>query len=194
MTLDEQLAELLGSAARLAVLRVFLVDPARAYYQRQIELASGLPIRAVQRELERLAGIGLAYRRSEGRRAYYRADPEHPLFPEIRALVLKTASGGERLRAALAMVPGLRLAFQSGQGPRLLLVAQPGVSLDCSGIAAPATQEVSSEEFLAGLSTRAAWLEEYLALGADLLGRREDLVWRRIEAAGYTVAKGAGVP
>lgn len=176
------------------MLRVFLVDPHRAYYQRQIELASGLPIRAVQRELDRLAAVGLAYRRTEGRRVYYQADPDHPLFHELRALVLKAAGPGERLRAALALLPGLRLALQSGDGDSVLLVAQPGAALDPPELPGMAARCVSSEEFLSALSARAEWLEAYLARGADLLGRREDLVWRRIEAAGHTVPKGANVP
>jgi DNA-binding transcriptional ArsR family regulator len=193
MTLDEQLAAILGSAARLAVLRVFLLDPHRAYYQRQVEQASLLPIRAVQRELERLAEIGLAYRRNEGKRVYYQADPEHPLFDELRALVLKAATPAERLRGALAVLPGLRLAVGAA-GLGLLLVAQPGAVLDPSALPAGEVRVAASEEFLSALSAHADWLNAYLVAGEDLLGRREDLVWRRIETAGYTVAKGAGVP
>jgi len=37
-------------------------------------------------------------------------------------------------------------------------------------------------------------LNPYLVRGADVLGRREDVIWRHIAAAGYDVKKGEGVP
>lgn len=192
-TLNQQLAEVLGSAARLAVLRVFLVDPARAYYQRQLEGATGLPIRAVQRELDRFTGIGLTYRHTEGNRAYYQADPEHALFRELRALVLKTAGRLDRVRAALAMTPGLRLAFLSGGTDEVLLVFHPGMALLSPAVDGVTVRPLGSEAFTAALAERAPWLNEFLVSGVDLLGRRDDLIWRRIEAAGFTVPKGEGV-
>lgn len=191
--LNQQLAEILGSAARLAVLRVFLVDPTRAYYQRQVEAATGLPIRAVQRELDRFTSIGLTYRHAEGNRTYYQADPEHPLFRELRALVLKTAGQLLRVRAALAMMIGLRMAFLSGDGAVVLLVFHAGQSTAVTPLEGIAVRVMESEAFSEALSGRAGWLADFLVSGVDLLGRRDDLLWRRIEAAGFNVPKGEGV-
>ena len=39
---------LFSSSARVQVVRIFMLDPTRAYYQRQLESAAGLPIRANQ--------------------------------------------------------------------------------------------------------------------------------------------------
>ena len=50
---ENLLTVLFTSMARVSVLRIFLIDPQRAYYQRQLEAATGLAIRAVQRELEK---------------------------------------------------------------------------------------------------------------------------------------------
>ena len=75
----ETLRLLFSSSARVQVLRIFMLDPTRAYYQRQLEGAAGLPIRAIQRELERLSAAGLLYRRAEGNRSYYQIDMDHPL-------------------------------------------------------------------------------------------------------------------
>jgi hypothetical protein len=36
-------------------------------------------------------------------------------------------------------------------------------------------------------------LAPFLSTGVDLLGRRDELIWRRIESAGYNVSKGRGV-
>ncbi len=184
---------LFASGARVAVLRVFLVDPRRAYYQRQLSQATRLPIRAVQRELDRLTAVGLLYRRNEGNRTYFQVDTEFPLFPELRAMVLKAVGPMERLRGTLSVMPAVRLAFLDESGTRVLLVPHPGEHIDWKPPAGLAAECLNSEAFREALANRDSLLDPYLTRGVDLLGRREDVLWRRIEAAGYSVAKGEGV-
>lgn len=193
---EKNLALLFASAARAKVLRVFMIDPSRAYYQRQLESATGLPIRAVQRELERLARIELVYRWTEGNRTYYQIVPEHALFGDLRSMVLKTLDGLAAFRAALAAEEQVRLAFRNKSGDRVLVVVRPGgraaISEQPEGIGA---EILTSEAFLAALAENRALVSPYLEHGADLLGRRDDVIWRRIAAAGFTnVEKGEGVP
>ena len=85
---------LFSSAARVQILHLFLLHPDRQYYQREIERETEQPIRAVQREVARLAEIGLLSRSEEGNRVYHRADPTYPLLSELTALFEKAA--GER--------------------------------------------------------------------------------------------------
>ena len=181
--------------ARVVVLRVFMLDPLRAYYQRQIEAATGQPIRAVQRELDRLTSTGLLYRRAEGNRTYYQVDVQFCLFPELRSMVLKTASAEERLRGHLAMDAAVRLAFWNESENRVLAVTLGGGKSVPAAIAgALQVETMSMEEFDRLLADEPSALEGYLGCGVDLLGRRDDVIWRRIEAAGYQVPKGKGVP
>jgi hypothetical protein len=185
---------MLGSAARVVVLRVFMLDPLRAYYQRQIEAATGQPIRAVQRELDRLTSIGLLYRRAEGNRTYYQVDMQYPLFPELRSMILKTAGPVENLRGSLALDESVRLVIYCESEARALTVTTGGKrpALTMPG---PLSIEVMSvEEFCRALVESPAQLDPFLKQGVDLLGRREDVLWRRIEAAGYAIQKGKGVP
>ncbi len=180
--------------SRGKVLRAVLLDPYRAYYQRQLETVTGLPLRAVQRELERLSAAGLLYRRAEGNRAYYQADPDYVFYPELRGMILKTATALEALRAMLAVASGVRLAFRSGEGGQVLAVLHPDGANHVQ-VPAPYTVEtVSSADFLAGLAEASGRWDVFLSSGTDLLGRREDAIWGRIEAAGYTVNKEQGVP
>lgn len=191
---DQSLLAVFASAARVAVIRVFMLDPLREYYQRQIEAATALPIRAVQRELERFTAIALLFKRVEGNRAYYQVDRDFPLFPELRGMILKAASPEARLRGALAMNDAVRLLFLNEASKRVLTVTASGRRL---GPVEPGPFEIemmSEEEFVRQLSEKNPTLEEYLLQGADLLGRREDVLWRRIEAAGYNVPRGKGVP
>ena len=53
---------------------------------------------------------------------------------------------------------------------------------------------MSTEDFLEQLAHGPTGLQQFLAAGVDLLGRRGDILWRRIEQAGFEVAKGSGVP
>lgn len=86
---------LFTSVARVQILRLFLLNPGSRFYQREIERETSQPIRAVQREVERLEGIGLLERMAEGNRVFYRLDPEFPLLAELTALFLR-ASGAAR--------------------------------------------------------------------------------------------------
>jgi len=193
-THEDALLAVFSSSARVAVIRVFMLDPLRAYYQRQIEMATGLPIRAVQRELDRFTSIGLLYRRVEGNRTYYQVDMQFPLFPELRSMMTKAGSPEERLRAALAMDDTVRLAFLNRQEKRILIVTTTGRRPNCGEPGAFQTDVMSTEEFARVLAGNREVLDPFLSKGVDLLGRREDVVWRRIEAAGYQVEKDKGVP
>lgn len=192
-TLEDALSALISSQARVGVLRAFMLDPTRAYYQRQLEAATGLPIRAVQRELDRLSGIDLLYRRAEGNRTYYQVDTTFPLFPELRSMVLKSASELDRLRGTLATDDSVRLAFVAGDGARVLVVT--GDSTPFHEPELPFSFDVMpSKQFADAVASRSVALTPYLEEGTDVLGRRDDVIWRRIEAAGYAVEKLQGVP
>jgi hypothetical protein len=81
-----QLEVLFSSAARVQILHLFLLNPERQYYQREIERETGQPIRAVQREVGRLAEIDLLQRSEEGNRVFYRLNPEFRLLDELTSL------------------------------------------------------------------------------------------------------------
>jgi predicted nucleotidyltransferase len=49
-----------------------------------------------------------------GRQKFYRANVQHPLFPELKRIVYKTAALGDVLRDALVEIPGIRAAFIYG--------------------------------------------------------------------------------
>ncbi len=191
--MEDALLALLTSQARVQVLRVFMLDPSRPYYQRQLEAATGLPIRAIQRELDRLTGIDLLYRRSEGNRAYYHVDTGFALYPELRSMVLKAVSPEDRLRGELAVDDSVRLAFLADDGKRVLLVTGEGKAFTAPEL--PFSFDVmSSAQFSEAVASRSVALTPFLERGLDVLGRRDDVIWRRIDAAGYVVNKLQGVP
>ncbi len=92
------LEELFGSRARVIILKTFLLDLERDFYQREISTITNLPIRAVQREVERLVKIGLVEKQIRGNRKYYRCRRDFPIFEELKSIILKTVALGNVLK------------------------------------------------------------------------------------------------
>jgi len=90
------LEALFSSTARVQVLYLLLRNPDHQYYQREIERETGQPIQAVQREVGRLADIGLLQRSEEGNRVFYSLNPEFPLLGELTSLF--QAAAGDQAR------------------------------------------------------------------------------------------------
>lgn len=99
--LDRLPATLFGKTRR-AVLGLLYGHADEAFYLRQIVRASGCGLGAVQRELKRLAEAGIIRRTIRGPLVYFQADPNCPVFEELKSLVVKTAGVTDILRAALA--------------------------------------------------------------------------------------------
>jgi predicted nucleotidyltransferase len=109
----DELATLIGSKTRAEIFRLLFQRAGTELYLRELQRRSGLSIRPVQQELNKLAQIGLVKLRNDGNRIYYGANTEHPLFPEIRGIVEKTSGVSSSLATALAG-PGVALAFVFG--------------------------------------------------------------------------------
>jgi hypothetical protein len=80
---------LLFPRARIEVLTVVLRDPSASFYLREIARLCDLPVRAVQREVALYEAMELLARVPRGRQVFFRVRTDHPLFLELRALVLK---------------------------------------------------------------------------------------------------------
>lgn len=110
---------LFTSHARVAVLELLVLNASDRFYLRQISALTGQPVRAVQRELARLSSAGLLKESKEGNRKYYQASREASVFPELRALLLKTVGLGEVLRTGIQRIrSSVSLAFLFGSFAR----------------------------------------------------------------------------
>lgn len=74
---------------------------------------------AVQRELAKLTSSGLITRKIMGKQIYFQANPNCPVFDEIRKLIIKTVGYSDILKAALAPFEDrIRVAFIYGSVAR----------------------------------------------------------------------------
>ena len=109
-----QLAELLSSRGRAEIFRL-LFGPARGeLHVRELGRRAGLSDATVRQELKKLTRLGVVEARRDGNRMYYRANDAHPLYPDIRNLVLKTSGLTDVLREALGGAAEIKLAFVFG--------------------------------------------------------------------------------
>ena len=108
------LTELLSSNVKAEVFRLLFGLDGGPLHLREIERRSGLAVATVQQELKRLTRLGVIEARPDGNRTYYVAREDHPLYPEIRGLVLKTSGLADLLRDALKKEKGISIAFVFG--------------------------------------------------------------------------------
>ncbi len=99
---NDSLSKTLFSKTRRAVLALLYSHADEAYYLRQIVRAAGVGLGAVQRELKQLADAGIIRRIVRGHQVYYQANPQCPVFAELKTLILRTVGVGAALQAALA--------------------------------------------------------------------------------------------
>jgi predicted nucleotidyltransferase len=105
---------LFSSEARIKVLALLLLNPENSFYQRQMSALTGLPIRAVQREVERLLALGAVTSTRRGNQIHFQIDRNFFLYPELRGIFLKTIGLTGVLGGALKHTQDIVLAFIYG--------------------------------------------------------------------------------
>jgi predicted nucleotidyltransferase len=111
------LADLLSSRVKAEIFRLLFGFGDGELHVREIERRSGLADATVRQALKRLTRLEVVEPRRDGNRTYYHANTEHPLYPDIRNMVLKTSGLADVLREALTH-SGIRLAFVFGSMAR----------------------------------------------------------------------------
>ncbi len=98
------LEHLFGSKTRLKLLQLFLANPGKSYYVRELARVIGVQLNAVRREIMNLEKVGLIMRarpkarefESAERCKYYELDTSSMLYPEFKELLNKVQIIEER--------------------------------------------------------------------------------------------------
>ncbi len=115
------LLTLLFPRVRAEILRLLFAVEGRELHLRDLTRQSGLSLKTVQDEFAKLSAADLVTSRRDGNRRYYRANASHPLYADLRQIVLKTSGLRDVLVAALRRLKGVEAAFVFGS-----LAAGPG--------------------------------------------------------------------
>jgi predicted nucleotidyltransferase len=112
---DVGLADALFTKVQQRVLAVLFGNSGRSFYANEIIALAESGTGAVQRELAKLAAVGLITMRRQGNQKHYQANALSPVFNELRGLVLKTFGLADIVRTALSpLAPRIRAAFIYG--------------------------------------------------------------------------------
>jgi len=103
---SDRVSRLLFGSIRREVLALLLGRPDERFYLREVLRAVGSGSGAVQRELKQLVDAGLVDRETHGHHVYFSANRAAAIFPELQAIIEKTAGAVDVLRASLTPFPG----------------------------------------------------------------------------------------
>jgi len=107
------LSDILSSRVRAEIFRLLFGLDEKELHLREMERQASLSLGTIRQDLQKLVKLDLVTARRDGNRLYYRANADHPLYPEIRKLVLKTAGLVEVFRSVLDR-EGVKVAFVFG--------------------------------------------------------------------------------
>ncbi len=105
MSAEEKINKLgttLFGKTRRAVLALLYSHPDESFYLRQLARMTAVGMGSLQRELKQLSEAGIIQRSEIGRQAFFKANPDCPIYPELRDLIIKTFGVADVLRQALA--------------------------------------------------------------------------------------------
>lgn len=177
------MADALFTTTQQRVLALLFGQPARSFFATELIELTGSGSGAVQRELKRLTSSGLITVTPIGKQKHYQANPDSPVFAELRGLVLKTVALVEPIRQALEQLEDrITLALLYGSVVRgtdtaasdidLLIVAE-GVTLEnIYAVLAPVEADLgrrisptlyTSQEFAERKESKSAFLTRVLS-------------------------------
>jgi hypothetical protein len=87
--LENLFTGLISSKTRIKLLMRFFFNPETRSYLRQLAAEFNASTNSVREELNQLTQTRLLKTERSGRQVYYAANPDHPLFPELKSMVAK---------------------------------------------------------------------------------------------------------
>ncbi len=89
LELNDLLSGLISSKTRIKLLVKFFFNPKTRSYLRELAKEFNVSTNSVREELNQLTRTNLLKSQRSGRQVFYMANPEHPLFNELKSMVAK---------------------------------------------------------------------------------------------------------
>lgn len=110
----KKLEQLFGSKTRVQVLSLFLLNPERSFFVREITRKLNKRINSVRRELIILAKIGCLKKKSEGRKTFYTTNHNFIFFEELSQMVEKVGKTEDKMSEVAKGLGDISFACLSG--------------------------------------------------------------------------------
>lgn len=176
------LDSIITSKTRIQLLLRFFLNPDRRSYLRELSEELGESTNGVRVELSRLAEAKLLLAEQKGRVKRYRANTDHPLFPEINSLVRKTLGLDRLVEEVVKKLGDIHLAILTGDYAR-------GIDSGIIDITIVGSVQAIDKNFLQILVEKAEAIikrkirvfllstEEYNKLSATLVSKGSLVIW-----------------
>jgi DNA-binding transcriptional ArsR family regulator len=105
---------IISSKTRIRLLVRFFFNPAIKSYLRELAKEFDLSTNAVREELNQLTKTNLLKSQKDGRNVYYAANPDHPLFPELKSMVSKVMGMDQVIDGIVNRLGDLERAYLIG--------------------------------------------------------------------------------
>lgn len=112
---------LFGSKTRVKLLHLFLSNPGKSFYVREITRLIDEQINSVRRELANMLAVGVITSDSADNKLYYEVNQRYEHYVALKAMftgesneVLASSEGSKSWHKLLAELPGLYLAVAAG--------------------------------------------------------------------------------
>ena len=99
---------------RAELLRLFLINPDRAFYMQEIGRILGKKPGVFQRTLNNMVSEGILESEYKANARYFKVNKKYPLYKELKSIVLKTIGVRDSLREILEKIDNIKLAFIYG--------------------------------------------------------------------------------
>ena len=108
------LKSIITSETRIKLLLKFFLNPRTSGYLRQLAKEFGESTNSIRLELNKLSEAKILSEKFEGRNRIFKANTKHPLFEEIRSIVLKSTGIDKVISHILNKLGKVHLAFIRG--------------------------------------------------------------------------------
>lgn len=105
---------LISSQTRVKLLTLFLLNPGKEFYIREMTRRTGENINAVRRELANLEEFGLISRMKRGNQLYFTVDSQFFLFEDLQKLVMKSEGVVDLMKQRLVPLGNIECMFIYG--------------------------------------------------------------------------------
>ena len=112
--MEDFFAGLISSKTRIKLLVRFFFNPMTRAYLRELAKELDVSTNAVREELNQLTKTNLLKSEKNGRSVYYKANQDHPLFPELKSMVSKVLGLDQVIDGIVSRLGDLERAYLIG--------------------------------------------------------------------------------
>lgn len=102
---------LISSKTRVKLIIRFFLNPAARSYLRELASEFNTSTNAVREELNQLTKTNILKSERNGRQVQYMANPDHPLFPELKSMVSKVMGLDQVIESIISRLGNVEKAF-----------------------------------------------------------------------------------